>query len=149
VSTVVALLVAVDPLGLARVWPRRPLVAALVAVVLSAAVVLADPVLDALDLSAEGYWIAAGLVLLVPACSRLARGTTRDVAGPAGVAVAMALATRDGTGITLVAVAVTALTALALSFAPLGRWAPVVERVVGAAMVVIAFDLVRDGVIAV
>ena len=148
-SAVVALLIAVDPLGLARVWPRRPLVAGLVAVALSAAVLLADPVLDALDISPEGFWIATGIVLLVPAFSRIGRGATRDVAGPAGALVAMALATRDGTGVTSVAVVVTALATLGVSYAPLGRWAPMAERVIGAAMVVIAFDLIRDGVIAV
>ena len=149
VSTVVALLVAVDPLGLARVWPRRPLVTALVAAALVASVLFADPVLDALDVSPEGFWIAAGIVLLVPAFSRMGRGDTRDVAGPAGALVAMSLATRDGTGISFVAVVVTSAATLALSYAPLGRWTPMVERVIGAAMVVVAFDLIRDGVIAV
>jgi hypothetical protein len=149
-SAVVALLIAVDPLGLARTWPRRPVVAAVVAVVLGLAVVAADPVLDALDLSPEGFWIAAGLVLLVPALGRFGRAPTHDVAGPGAVLVAMAVATRDGTGAALAgaAVATVAVLAATLLVRP-GRWQRVAEWCIGAAMVVIAFDLIRDGVIAV
>jgi small neutral amino acid transporter SnatA (MarC family) len=148
VSTILALLVAVEPFGLTRTWPRRPLVAAIVAVVLSVAVVLADPVLDALDLAPESFWIAAGIVLLIPGTNRLLNARTNDVAGPAAVLVAMALATRDGSGITLVAVGVSALAVLALSRVT-GRWTGVAERVAGALMIVVALDLIRDGVIAV
>ena len=32
---------------------------------------------------------------------------------------------------------------------PEARWVPIAERLVGGAMVVVAFDLIRDGVIAV
>jgi len=149
VSTIVALLIATDPLGLARTWPRRPVVAAIVGVALIVSVAVADPVLDALDLSPEAFWIAAGIVLLVPAFNRIGRGATRDVAGPGAALVAVSLATRDGTGITIAAACVTAAAVLVLSHVQLGRWVPTVERVIGAAMVVIAFDLVRDGVIAV
>jgi small neutral amino acid transporter SnatA (MarC family) len=131
------------------VWPRRPIVAGAVAAALAVAVLVADPVLDALDLSPEGFWIAAGIVLLVPALGRLLAPTTRDVAGPAAVLVAIALATRDGRAESLVAVAVAGLAVLGAGYLPAGRWTPTVERLVGAAMVVIAFDLVRDGVIAV
>lgn len=147
-STVLALLVAVDPIGLGRVWPRRPLVAGIVTVTLAVAVLAARPVLDALDLSPEGFWIAAGIVLLVPALGRLVAPTTRDVAGPAAVLVAVALATRDGRAESLVAAAVAGLAVLGAAHLPAGRWTPVIERLVGAAMVVLAFDLVRDGVIA-
>lgn len=148
-STVLALLVAVDPFGLGRVWPRRPLVAGVVAAVLAVAVLAAEPVLDALDLSPEGFWIAAGVVLLVPALGRLLTATTRDVAGPAAVLVAIALATRDGRTEALVGAVVAGIAVLGAAHLPAGRWTPVVERLVGAAMVVLAFDLVRDGVIAV
>lgn len=148
-STVLALLVAVDPFGLGRVWPRRPLVAGVVAAVLAVAVLAAEPVLDALDLSPEGFWIAAGVVLLVPALGRLLTATTRDVAGPAAVLVAIALATRDGRSEALVGAVVAGIAVLGAAHLPAGRWTPVVERLVGAAMVVLAFDLVRDGVIAV
>src|SRR5205085_1445716 len=117
VSAIVSLLVAVDPLGLARTWPKRLETVGIAAVLLVVAALVADPVLDALDLSAEGFWIAAGIVLLVPATSRLGQGLTHDVAGPAAVLVTMALATRDGLTVTLVAIAVTAvLTALASMF---------------------------------
>jgi small neutral amino acid transporter SnatA (MarC family) len=149
VSTVFALLVAVDPIGLGRTWPRRPLVAAIALAALITAALLADPVLDLLDLSAEGFWIAAGIVLLVPASGRLFTGDTRDVAGPAGVLVAVALATRDGLGVTIVASVVTGLAILGAAYLPAGRWTALVERIIGAAMVVLAFDLIRDGVIAV
>jgi small neutral amino acid transporter SnatA (MarC family) len=148
-SAVLALLVAVDPFGLARVWPRRPMVAVIVAAVLAAAALVAPTVLDALDLSPEGFWIAAGIVLLVPACNRFVSATTRDVAGPAGVLVAMAVATRDGRGITLVAAGITGVAVLFAAHVPVGRWTPVVERIVAALMVVVAFDLIRDGVISV
>jgi small neutral amino acid transporter SnatA (MarC family) len=72
------------------------------------------------------------------------------VAGPGAVLVAIALATRDGTGTTLVAVGVAFVaTLVALRFIGSGRWVNVAERCIGAGMVVIAFDLIRDGVIAV
>ena len=150
-SAVVALLVALDPIGIGRTWPKRLEPAAVAGAVLALAALVADPVLDTLDLSPEGFWIAAGIVLLVPAFARLATGTTRDVAGPAAVLVSMALATRDGVGETLVAVAITFVAALlATSFVrPEARWVPIAERLVGGAMVVVAFDLIRDGVIAV
>jgi small neutral amino acid transporter SnatA (MarC family) len=151
VSAVVALLVALDPLGLARTWPRRAVVAAVVGAVLVLAAVLADTVLDVLDLSPEGFWISAGIVLLVPAFGRLGRSTTHDVAGPGAVLVTMALATRDGVTTTLVAVAVSVVAVLAATtfVRPDARWLGIAQRVVGALMVVVAFDLVRDGVIAV
>jgi len=151
VSAIVSLLVAVDPLGLARTWPKRLETVGIAAVLLVVAALVADPVLDALDLSAEGFWIAAGIVLLVPATSRLGQGLTHDVAGPAAVLVTMALATRDGLTVTLVAIAVTAVvTAVATMFLDTsGRWLGMAERVIGAAMVVVALDLIRDGVIAV
>jgi small neutral amino acid transporter SnatA (MarC family) len=149
--TVLALLVAVDPVGLARVWPGRLVLALYVGAALGAAVGLAEPVLGLLDLSPEGFWIAAGLVLLVPAFGRLGWGATRDVAGPGGVLVAMALATRDGVDVSLLAVGTVVVgVVVAMRFVK-GESALVraVERVVGALMVVVAFDLIRDGVIAV
>ena len=148
-TTVLALLLAVDPIGFGRVWPRRWIAAPIVAVSLLLAVVVARPVLDALDLSPEGFWIAAGIVLLIPALGRLTVATTRDVAGPAAVLVAMALATRDGRAPTAVGAVVAGAAVLLAVWRPPGRWAPVAERVVGALMVVVAFDLVRDGILAV
>lgn len=150
VAAAVALLLALDPVGLARVWPKRLELSVVVAVALGAAALLADPALDLVDLSPEGFWIAAGIVLLVPAFARLGRGATRDVAGPASVLVAMSVATRDGSGEALVAVAACAVaTLLAMTIVTEGRAAAVTERIIGAAMVVVALDLVRDGVIAV
>lgn len=149
-EAVFALLVALDPIGIARLWPKRLELTAIVAAVLIASTLLADPVLDALDLSPEGFWISAGIVLLIPAFSRLGRGDTRDVAGPGAVLVTMALATRDGTGTTLVAVGIALVaTLLALTFVGEGKWVNIAERFIGAGMVVVAFDLIRDGVIAV
>lgn len=151
-GAVFSLLVALDPVGLARTWPKRLEVAAVASAVLAIAVVLAEPVLDLLDLSPEGFWIAAGIVLLVPGLARLVGGrSTRDVAGPGAALVAIALSTRDGVGTSLVAVGVAAVvTLLALRFVEReARWIGVAERVIGGLMVVVAFDLIRDGVIAV
>lgn len=151
IAAVFSLLVALDPIGIGRTWPKRLEPAAVVAVVLGLATLGAEPVLDVLDLSPEGFWIAAGIVLLVPAFARLATGATRDVAGPASILVTLALATRDGTGETLLAVAVAFVaTLLSTTFVrPHARWVAVAERLVGGAMVVVGFDLIRDGVIAV
>jgi len=148
-TAIVALLIAVDPIGLGRRWPRRWEPSLAVAVALAVSAVVAMPVLDALDLSPEGFWIAAGIVLLVPGLGRLLAGTTIDVAGPAAPLVAMALATRDGRPSTLAAALAAGAATFAASRLPEGRWTPIAERVIGALMVVIAFDLVRDGVIAV
>jgi small neutral amino acid transporter SnatA (MarC family) len=148
-STVLAMLLVIDPFGLARKWPKRFEVGLAVAAAGAVAVLLADPVLSALDLSAEGFWIAAGILLLIPGFGRLGRGMNHDVAGPAPIAVAMALATRDGTGIALVGVGVAAVVALLLAALPLPRYAQVLQNILGAAMIIIAFDLIRDGVIAV
>ena len=148
-TTVLALLIAVDPIGIGRVWPRRREAGLVVAVALVLAAVVARPVLDALELSPEGFWIAAGIVLLVPALSRLVSATTRDVAGPAAVLVAMALATRDGRPATVAGAGVAGVAVALAGRAPSGRWVPIATRIVGALMVVVAFDLVRDGVIAV
>ena len=150
-TAVVALLIALDPIGIGLRWRRRwqAALAVVVALALALATVVASPVLDALDLSPEGFWIAAGIVLLVPAFSRLLSGTTTDVAGPAAPLVAMALATRDGRTSTLVGAVVAGAATYAASRLPEGRWTAIAERIVGALMVVIAFDLVRDGVIAV
>jgi small neutral amino acid transporter SnatA (MarC family) len=149
-TTVLAVLIAVDPIGFGRVWPRRWVAGPVVALVLVVATLVARSTMDALDLSPEGFWIAAGIVLLVPALSRLASSTTRDVAGPAAVLVAMALATRDGRALTVVGAIIAGGAVVLATWRPLpGRWATVAERVLGALMVVVAFDLVRDGVLAV
>ena len=143
--TALLLLLAVDPIGVASLRPRTGWLVAGTA--LGAAVLLADPVLDALDLSPEGFWIAAGILLLVPAFALLARGDHREAVGPAAVAVTMAYATRDGTGAALLGVALVAAVALVAGARPVrGAW---LGRALGATMVVLALDLIRDGVIAV
>jgi small neutral amino acid transporter SnatA (MarC family) len=144
-STAILLVLAANPIGIARFRRRDGWLAA--AVILAAATVGADTVLDVLDLSPEGFWIAAGVLLLVPAFPMLRSGDHREVVGPAPVAAAMALATRDGLAETLLGVALVAALALAA-----GRWerpSPWIARAFAAAMVVLAFDLIRDGVIAV
>lgn len=148
-TTVLALLLAVDPIGIGRMWPRRWIAGPIVAAALLLATVVARSALDVLDLSPEGFWIAAGIVLLVPALGRLVSATTHDVAGPAAVLVAMSLATRDGRAPTAIGALVAGAAVVLATWRPPGRWAPIAERVVGALMVVVAFDLVRDGVIAV
>ena len=77
-AAIVTVVLALDPIGIARVWPRRLEAGAVVALVLGAAALLATTALDVLDLSPEGYWIAAGLVLLVPGVGRLVQAT-KDV----------------------------------------------------------------------
>jgi small neutral amino acid transporter SnatA (MarC family) len=150
VAAVLAVLIAVDPIGFGRLWPGRRTLALYVGLGLVVSVVLAAWVLDVVDLAPEGFWIAAGIVLLVPAFARLGGGGTRDVAGPAAVLVAMSVATRDGTTEALVASAVATVAVLAsLLWVREGRAAAIAERIVGALMVVVALDLVRDGVIAV
>jgi uncharacterized membrane protein YeaQ/YmgE (transglycosylase-associated protein family) len=61
----------------------------------------------------------------------------------------MALATRDGRAPTAVGAVVAGAAVLLATLRPPGRWAPLAERVVGALMVVVAIELVRDGVLAV
>lgn len=148
-STIIAVLLVIDPFGLSRMWPRRGGVAAATFVGGAATVLLADPVLDLLDLSPEGFWIAAGILLLIPGFGRLGSGTNHDVAGPAPIAALMAFATRDGTGVALVGVAVAAVVLAVLSRFEPPRRAQLIQNLLGAAMVVLAFDLIRDGVIAV
>lgn len=145
-STALLLLLAVDPVALARQWPKTGWLLAPAALGVSA--LAADTVLDALDLSPEAFWISAGILLIVPGFALLGRGDHRDAIGPAAVVVTMAYATRDGVAETLLGVALVAVvTLLSVRFRPAhGTW---VGRAFGAAMVVLAFDLVRDGVIAV
>ena len=149
ISTIVAMVVVLDPFGLTRLRPRRFEVGLAVLAAGGAAVVLAQPVLDVLDLSPEGFWIAAGVLLFIPAFGRIGRAMNRDVVGPAPVAVAMALATRDGTGAALVGVTVAAAIAVLLSLTDPPKRAQLVQNLIGAAMIVLALDLIRDGVIAV
>lgn len=148
-STIVAMLIVIDPFGLSRMWPRRLGIAAAVLAGGAAAVLLADPILDLGDISPEGFWIAAGILLLIPGFGRLGRAMNHDVAGPAPFVAAMAFATRDGTGVALVGVAIAVVLVAVLSMFEPPRRAQLLQNLLGAAMVVLAFDLIRDGVIAV
>jgi multiple antibiotic resistance protein len=152
-------------------------VAVAAAAVLLVAAALAGPsLLDGLDVSAEAAEIAAGIVLLVPAFTLLARGDhlflLRDdtssgaavlplsvplLAGPAPLAVVAALGAAQGRGDALagalVAVAVAAVLCLLLPARQGGVSRPLVQRVagrfMGAAMVFVAFAMIVDGVLGV
>lgn len=116
-------------------------------VVLVASALGADAILDVLDLSPEGFWIAAGVLLLVPALPMVRNGDVRELVGPAPVAAVMSFATRDGQLAGLVVAVLVAAAAYVIDQrGDPPRWA---GRVLAGSLVVLAFDLIRDGVIAV
>jgi multiple antibiotic resistance protein len=140
--------------------------------VLTVAAVLADPLLDALDLSPPAAQLAAGIVIMVPALDLLWQGPAERVAaapraavarlavfpfgvpvvaGPAALAAVVAWAAAEGTGVTIAATALAtaAIAVLAVVWRrpPRGRGARVLGGFVAVAMAIIAFDLVRDGVL--
>jgi multiple antibiotic resistance protein len=149
---------------------------AVAAVLLALACGLGPEVLDGLDISPEAAQIAAGIVLLVPAFALLGMGNELYLlgegaggprtgvvpvaipflAGPAPLLVVAAQAAREGRGSTTLGIVVAlVLAGAALAFAvarPRGEGS-VVEgvagRVVGAAMVLVSFSLIVDGVLAV
>ncbi len=183
VRTILFVVVAIDPFGAAVVLARfRERVAcaitglAVAAVLLVVAVAAGRWLLDALDISPEAAAIAAGVVLLVPAMTLLVNGDQlylvgdrrggrrRGVvplavpllAGPAPLAVVVALAARRGRGDAFVAITV------AIAVAALTCWAAarqrraertllegVAGRGVGAVMVLVSFTLIVDGVLGV
>jgi multiple antibiotic resistance protein len=136
-------------------------------------------VLDGLDISTEAAEIAAGVVLLVPALTLLFRGdelflvddaeraatgwragivpvAVPLLAGPAPLSVVAALAARHGRADVEIALSVTmAITLVALLFAmrhprrERTRTEAIAGHFVGAAMVLVAFALVVDGVLGV
>ena len=141
-------------------------------VVLAGAALVADPLLDALHISAPAAELAAGLVVLVPALDLLWQGPGERlrpaararavrlalfpfgiplVAGPAVVAATIAWAATEGAGVTVggaaLATAVVAAVATAWRSPPRGRTARVLGAFTAVAMAFVAFDLVRDGVI--
>jgi small neutral amino acid transporter SnatA (MarC family) len=151
---------------------RAVLVAAVVAgTALTVCAVVADPVLDALDVSAPSALLAAGMVVAVAALWLLAAGSgarVRDATSatgarlgvfplgvpmlvhPAALSAVVAWSAARGPGVTtaaaFTAVAVYLVVALALR-APVPAWvARVGGMFAGAALAVVAFDLVRDGV---
>jgi multiple antibiotic resistance protein len=133
-------------------------------------------VLDRLDISPEAAAIAAGVVLLVPAVTLLASGdqlyllgdraggwragivpfAVPLLAGPAPLAVVAALAARRGRGDAFVAIAVAFAIAACTSWVATRRQRDerslregIAQRAVGAAMVVVSFALIVDGVLGV
>jgi multiple antibiotic resistance protein len=183
--TVLFVVVAVDPFGtyvvLARMRERRDAGAVAVVaagVLLALACALGPSLLDALDISAEAAEITAGIVLLVPALTLLARGdqllllgdaaggwrrglvplAVPLLAGPAPLLVVAALAARWGRGDVAVGVVVAvALAAVAAGVAvrrarvdePRSIGEGIAGRAVGAAMVLVGFTLIVDGVLGV
>jgi small neutral amino acid transporter SnatA (MarC family) len=135
-------------------------------------------VLDRLDISPEAAAIAAGVVLLVPAVTLLASGdqlyllgagdrgggwragivplAVPLLAGPAPLAVVAALAARRGRGDAFVAIAVAFAVAACTAWVATRRQRDersllegIAGRAVGAAMVVVSFALIVDGVLGV
>jgi multiple antibiotic resistance protein len=147
-------------------------------VLLALACLLGPSLLDGLDISAEAAEIAAGIVLLVPALTLLAQGdqllllgdaaggwrrglvplAVPLLAGPAPLLVVAALAARWGRGEVaagvVVAVALAAVgagVALRRSRVDVARsiGEGIAGRAVGAAMVLVGFTLIVDGVLGV
>jgi multiple antibiotic resistance protein len=181
----VLLLVVLDPIsaaiGAATLSSSRSVAARATIVVggsvvafgaLAAVALVADPLLDALDISASAAQLAAGLVVLVPAVDLLWQGPAGRVrpsdesgapqlalfpygipllAGPASVAAVIAWSAWEGTGVTVgagaVATALTALIVLAWRHPPTGRAARMLGGFTAVLVALVAFDLIRDGVL--
>jgi multiple antibiotic resistance protein len=179
-------IIVVDPIaaavGASALARRRPardrgvvvgLGTAVAAVVLAAVALLAEPLLDALDISAGAAQLAAGIVVLLPALDLLFQGPAGRVraddraaaprlacfpfavpllAGPAAVAAVAAWSAADGAGTALAAVLLGCLVVGVVAFSWKARTAGRRIRVLGGfaavAAAVVAFDLVRDGVFA-
>lgn len=134
---------------------------------LGAAALVAEPFLDWLNVSPENFQLAAGLIMLPQAFHLLWRGRTLSeaedgvpvplaaplLAGPASIAAAMSYATRFGeveaVRASALALVITAALLLAadrldqrLGSAALGLFA----RLNGALLVIIAVELIVDGV---
>jgi multiple antibiotic resistance protein len=183
-----ALLVVADPIGAARGLARaaagrdpRARARLTVATVATAGAVLvvaagaATTFLDLVHVTAPDAAVAAGILALVPAYTRLGYGRCEElvppvesaravpdwrialvplamplVAGPAALAVVVALGANHGTGAALVAVAAT-IAATAATFRwlaprPEGRARRIAVRVVGLAMIAVALDLAYSGI---
>jgi hypothetical protein len=126
-------------------WPLA-VVAGLVAAL------VATPLLDAVDVSPPTFRIAAGVVLLIVASTRLVVPLrASDGFGPAAVVVAAAAGAELDVIRSVVAVAGAALLLGLLALWPgASRLAPrAVRRLVAVAAVIAAVDLVLDGVLAV
>jgi small neutral amino acid transporter SnatA (MarC family) len=134
---------------------------------LAAGTLAAEPLLDWLDVSPENFQLAAGLIMLPQALHLIWRGRTLSeaepgvfvpltaplLAGPASVAAAMSYGTRYGEAEALGASALVlpvTLGILALGEwveARLGRgWLGLVGKANGALLVVVAVELIVDGI---
>jgi multiple antibiotic resistance protein len=147
-------------------------------ILLALACALGPSLLDGLDISAEAAEITAGIVLLVPALTLLAQGDQLlllgDAAGgwrrglvplampllsgPAPLLVVAALAARRGRGEVAAGVAVAVVLAAVGAGVARRRGRPdaprsigegIAGRAVGAAMVLVGFTLIVDGVLGV
>ena len=143
---------------------------------LALAVVLRQPFLDLLEVSASSFDIAAGIVMLAGAWRPLLRGRAIEeataslldatpraalaplavplLASPAALAAAIAYGERSGEGPTIaVAAAVSGVAVLAVVVGPLLRWRhrqpldAALARLTGALLVAIAVGLIVDGVL--
>lgn len=128
---------------------RRPTALAAVAIAVLVGGVAADPIVDLVGVSAPTVGVAAGVVLLVVALTRLVVPLrASDAVGPAAVVVALAIGAELDVVRTLVAVVLGV--AVAGLVARTGRVSrPVARRAVAAAGVVAALHLVLTGVLAV
>ena len=147
--------------------------AAVAGALLAALALVADPVLDALDISSGAALLAAGIIVLVPALDLLWQGPAGRVradprasaprlalfplgvpllAGPGAAAAVIAWSAAEGSGLTAGAAALAAVVVGAVLLLwrqpPCGRRARVLGAFTAVAMTIVAFDLVRDGVFA-
>jgi small neutral amino acid transporter SnatA (MarC family) len=138
---------------------------------LTALAIVAEPLLDTLDISDPAAALAAGLVVTVLALDLLVQGPARHVraaphasvarlalfpygvpllAGPATAAAVIAWAPARGTGTVIggaaVATAVVTIVCRVWPRPPLGRNARVLGAFAAVAIALVAADLVRDGV---
>lgn len=134
---------------------------------LGAAVLVAEPFLDWLDVSPENFQLAAGLIMLPQALQLVARGRTLSgaeagtivplaaplLAGPASLAAAMSYGTRFGEVEAVRASALVLFATAGLLLA--GEWVErragraafgLLGRLNGALLVIIAIEMAVDGV---
>ena len=132
---------------------------------------LASAILDLLNISPPAAQLAAGIVVLVPALDHLWPGSDARVApregaspvrlgvypfgvpvlaGPATVVAVLAYGGAEGEGVTFVALVIGLVVVAGLAVLwrqpPTGRAARVLGAFAGAAMALVGFDLIWDGV---
>jgi small neutral amino acid transporter SnatA (MarC family) len=166
-STLVAFLVAINPPAIAAALARSvtmraiAIVAVLTAALVTLAAGLSEPVLDALDVSAPTFRVAAGVVLAVAGIRWVAVGARPKVdddpravtllpvfATPQLLAIAVTVGVDDGVATAAIAGAV-ALAIAVLAAKWRGRrvaWWSWATRLVGLGGVAVGLSLVVDGV---